>query len=71
MAIQNILPTSAQISTGLTSDEAKKRLLQYGPNAVAEAEVASLAKISREILGPCSLDARSHYSSRNHPEETC
>jgi H+-transporting ATPase len=36
MAMQHILPTGVQISTGLTSDEAKKRLLQYGPNAVEE-----------------------------------
>lgn len=32
----NVLPTGAQTSTGLTTDEAKKRLLEYGPNAVAE-----------------------------------
>ena len=34
--MQVALPTHAQTSTGLTSDEAKKRLLEYGPNAVEE-----------------------------------
>ena len=36
MPMQNIFPPGAQISTGLTSDEAKKRLLEYGPNEVEE-----------------------------------
>jgi H+-transporting ATPase len=34
--MQNVLPTGAQTFIGLTSDEAKKRLLEYGPNAVEE-----------------------------------
>jgi H+-transporting ATPase len=34
--MQNVLPAGAQTSTGLTSDEAKKRLREYGPNAVQE-----------------------------------
>jgi H+-transporting ATPase len=34
--MQKAVPAGANISTGLTSDEAKKRLLEYGPNAVEE-----------------------------------
>jgi magnesium-transporting ATPase (P-type) len=36
MAMQNVLPTGAQKPTRLTSEEAKKSLLEYGSNAVAE-----------------------------------
>ncbi len=34
--MQNAVPTGAQTSTGLTSDEAKKRLLEHGSNVVEE-----------------------------------
>ncbi len=34
--MRNVFPAGAQTSAGLTSDEATKRLLEYGPTAVEE-----------------------------------
>lgn len=34
--MQKDLPTGAKTPNGLTSDEAKKRLLEYGPNEIKE-----------------------------------
>ncbi len=51
---------------GLSSEEAEKRLLQYGPNEIQEKKVNPLKKFLDLFLGSNSLDDRSSYCNVRH-----
>ncbi|MGO9266861.1 MAG: cation-transporting P-type ATPase [Candidatus Binataceae bacterium] len=44
-------------SRGLTQEEARRRLREYGPNAVTEKKAASNCGAARQVLGSGTVDA--------------
>ncbi len=65
IAIKNDLPN------GLTSDEARRRLENFGPNAMPDTSRASVAHGAREILGAGAVDARGGDRARTGARQVC
>ena len=57
--------------SGLTSDEARRRLEKFGPNAMPDTSAASVAHGAREILGAGSVDARGCDRARTGARQVC
>ena len=59
------------LPSGLTSDEARRRLEKFGPNAMPDTSAASVAHGAGEILGAGSVDARGCDRARTGARQIC